>query len=50
MMLPYMLAGVSSSAVADYRAATFMIIGQLASKATFSDHLLSGGQIRHRSG
>lgn len=45
MLLPYMLAGVRSSAVADYRSATYMVIGQLASKAIFSDHLLSGVQV-----
>ncbi|KAL4421861.1 hypothetical protein ABPG77_001343 [Micractinium sp. CCAP 211/92] len=39
MMLPYLLAGLSESAVADYRAATYMIIGQLASRATFSADL-----------
>lgn len=36
MLLPYLLAGLSESAVADYRAATYMIIGQLASRATFT--------------
>lgn len=43
MLLPYMLAGVNAASVADYRAATYMIVGQLASKATFSADLLSGG-------
>ncbi|PRW61623.1 hypothetical protein C2E21_0211 [Chlorella sorokiniana] len=42
MLLPYMLAGMRATAVADYRAATYMIIGQLASKATFSDQLVLG--------
>ncbi len=41
-MLPYLLAGLSESAVADYRAATYMIIGQLASRATFSADLATG--------
>ncbi|KAL4423978.1 hypothetical protein ABPG75_001279 [Micractinium tetrahymenae] len=39
MLLPYLLAGLSESAVADYRAATYMIIGQLASRATFTADL-----------
>ena len=43
MLLPYMLAGVNAASVADYRAASYMILGQLASKATFSGDLLSGG-------
>lgn len=41
MLLPYLLAGLSSSVVPDYRAATYMIIGQLASRATFTADLVT---------
>ena len=42
MLLPYLLAGLSASVVADYRAASYMIIGQLAARATFTADLASG--------
>ena len=43
MLLPYLLKGLGPDVIADYRAATLMILTQLASKATLSAQLVSGG-------
>lgn len=42
LLLPYLMAGLGASITADYRAATLMIVTQLASQATLSDSLLAG--------
>ena len=42
LLLPYLTAGLGASVTADYRAATLMILTQLASQATLSDTLLAG--------
>ena len=42
MLLPYLLAGLGSAVVPDYRAATYMIVGHLAARATFTADLASG--------
>lgn len=42
MLLPYLLAGLTSGVVPDYRAATYMVVGQLASRATFTADLATG--------
>jgi hypothetical protein len=40
MLLPYLLAGLGPGVVADYRAATYMVLGRLAAHATFSADLV----------
>ena len=45
LLLPYLMAGLAASVTADYRAATLMILTQLASQATLSDTLLAGEQL-----
>lgn len=42
LLLPFLMAGLGASITADYRAATLMIVTQLASQATLSDSLLAG--------
>jgi len=42
LLLPYLMSGLGPSITADYRAATLMILTQLASQATLSDNLLIG--------
>ncbi len=45
MLLPYLMAGLGGTVVPDYQAATYMIVGQLASRATFSADLVTGGLV-----
>lgn len=42
LLLPYLLAGLKSSAHKDYRAATLMVLTQLCSKAKLSNKFLTG--------
>lgn len=42
LLLPYLMAGLGANITADYRAATLMIVTQLASQATLADSLLAG--------
>lgn len=42
MLLPFVLAGLTDDVVPDYRSATYMIIGQLSVRATFSQDLVLG--------
>ena len=42
MLLPYLLAGLTAEVAADYRAATYMIVGQLAARAAFTADLATG--------
>lgn len=44
MLLPYLLAGLGGGCVPDYRAATYMVVGQLAARATFTADLATGAQ------
>lgn len=48
MLLPYLLAGLGGSVVPDYRAATYMVVGQLAARATFSADLAAGARLDSR--
>lgn len=42
LLLPYLMAGLGPDITADYRAASLMILTQLASQATLSDTLITG--------
>ena len=42
LLLPYLMAGMGSDISTDYRAASLMILTQLASQATLSDPLITG--------
>ena len=44
LLLPYLMAGLGPDITADYRAASLMIITQLATQATLSDTLVTGQQ------
>lgn len=44
LLLPYLMAGLGPDITADYRAATLMILTQLATQATLSDTLVTGQQ------
>ena len=46
LLLPYLMAGLGPDITADYRAASLMILTQLASQATLSDTLITGQQQR----
>jgi hypothetical protein len=43
LLLPQLVAGLGSGAGRDFAAATFMIVGRLAGRATLGAKLLSGG-------
>jgi hypothetical protein len=42
-LLPYLAAGLAIDAMADYRAATYMVVAQLAARAAISEELVTGG-------
>ena len=44
LLLPYLMAGLGPDITADYRAASLMILTQLATQATLSDTLVTGQQ------
>ena len=44
LLLPYLMAGLGPDITADYRAASLMIVTQLATQATLSDTLVTGWQ------
>lgn len=44
LLLPYLMAALGPDITADYRAASLMILTQLASQATLSDTLVTGQQ------
>jgi hypothetical protein len=44
LLLPYILGGLEPGAMVDHRAAAFMVIAQLATKATLGAQLLSGAK------
>lgn len=48
LLLPYLMVGLAESVTADYRAATLMILTQLASQASLSDTLLAGKHLLSR--
>lgn len=45
-LLPYLMAGLGPDITADHRAASLMILTQLASQATLSDTLVTGQSCR----
>lgn len=45
-LLPYVVDGLDAAAASDYRAATLMVIAEMASRAVLSAAFLSGKQVR----
>lgn len=50
MLLPYLVAGLGADVIPDYRAATHMIITQLASRVAMSAELVTGACVRGTEG